>query len=126
MISAMSKTILVVDDDNLIRKSLAQTLTAAGFAVTEAENGKTGLAQALAGHPDVVVTDVRMPELDGLQMVEQLRKDEWGKQVPVIILSTDESTASINQALSSGVTVYLSKTTLSPDQLAEQIQQALS
>lgn len=121
----MSKTILVVDDDSLIRKSLTQTLSEAGFGVAEAANGKAGLDQALASHPDLVVTDIKMPELDGLQMVEQLRQDAWGKQVPVIILSTDDSTSSVNQALTAGVTVYLSKVTLSPDQITEQIKRSL-
>lgn len=125
MISLMSKTILVVDDDNLIRKSLAQALTEAGLTVVEAPNGKAGLDQALSSHPDMVVTDVRMPELDGLAMVEKLRADDWGKQVPIIVLTTDDSTASVNQALSAGVTTYLSKSSLSPDQIAAQIVSVL-
>lgn len=121
----MSKSILVVDDDNLVRKTLAESLTAAGYTVTEAVNGQDGLTKIQQLRPDLVVSDVRMPELDGLQMVQKLRAEEWGKQVPIIILSTDDNTASINQALSSGVTVYLSKTTLSPDEITEQIKQAL-
>lgn len=119
------KKILLVDDDNLIRKSLAEALTQAGYAVEEAPDGKAGLAKAMASHPDLVVSDVRMPELDGLQMVDQLRTDDWGKQVPVIILSTDDNTTSINQALVAGVTLYLSKTTATPDSLAAQITAAL-
>ncbi len=121
----MSKTILVIDDDSLVRASLKETLTAAGFQVEVAEDGEQGLAKALALHPDLLISDVRMPGLDGLQMVQKLRADEWGKQAPVIILSTDDKTTSINQALTNGVTQYLSKTMLSPDQIAEQVKQSL-
>lgn len=121
----MTKTILVIDDDNLVLVSLGEALTTAGFHVEVAEDGESGLAKALALHPNLIITDIRMPGLDGLQMVEKLRADEWGKQAPVIILSTDDKTTSVNQALVNGVTQYLSKTMLSPDQIAEQIKQSL-
>jgi len=121
----MSKKILVVDDDTLVRKSLGQALEAAGFTVEEAQNGKAGLDLALRSHPDLIVSDIRMPEMDGLEMIEKLRADDWGKQAPVIVLSTDDTATSVNQALTSGVTTYLSKTALSPDQIAAQITTAL-
>ncbi len=121
----MGKKILVVDDDNLIRQSLSQALTQAGNTVEEAADGKQGLNKALAGHPDLIVADVRMPEMDGLTMVEKLRADAWGKTVPVVMLSTDESTGSINQALVAGVTVYISKSGSTPDAVAQQISAAL-
>ncbi len=121
----MNKKILVVDDENLVRKSLAKSLSLAGYDVDEAVDGKEGLEKALAGHPDLIISDIRMPELDGLQMLDRLRVDEWGKQVPVIILSSDETTSSVNQALVAGVTVYLSKNTLNPDTITQQIKAAL-
>ena len=121
----MSKKILVIDDDSLVRKSLAQALSTAGYTVDDAVNGKAGLDKALSTHPDLIVSDIRMPEMDGLEMIEQLRTDDWGKKVPVIILSTDEATTSVNQAMAAGVTIYLSKTALSPDQIAAQITTAL-
>lgn len=121
----MGKKILIIDDDNLVRKSLGQVLGEAGYGVDEAADGQTGLDKAIATHPDVIICDIRMPGLDGLQMVERLRQDPWGKHVPVVILSTDDSATSLNQALTAGVTVYLSKSSLSPDQIAEQLKQAL-
>ncbi len=101
--------VLIVDDDALTRQTLAGMLRAKGLEVAEATNGKEGLAAAVTGKPALVVTDVRMPEMDGLQMVEELRKDPAGKDIPVIVLSNDEKTDTLNQALESGVTVYLSK-----------------
>lgn len=118
----MSKTILVIDDDKLIREGLVALLKSAGQSVIEAENGKLGLDAAVTSHPDLIVTDVRMPEMDGLQMIEALRADEWGKTVPVVILTNDETSDSINQALQSGVTTYLPKN-LDPTSLSQQILQ---
>lgn len=124
MIHTMSKTILVIDDDKLIREGLVAMLKNAGQNVLEASNGKEGLDSALEQKPDLVVTDVRMPEMTGLEMITQLRTNEWGQKVPVIILTNDESNDSINQALESGVTMYLPKSS-DPNTLLEQILQMI-
>lgn len=120
----MSKTILVIDDDKLIRAGLVVLLKNSGQTVLEANNGKEGLDIALAEHPDLVVTDVRMPQMTGLEMIEALRSDEWGKSVPVIILTNDESNDSINKALQSGVTTYFPKS-LDPLTLSQQVLQTV-
>jgi|SRR5580765_1603136 len=121
----MSKSVLVVEDDNLARKSLVTLLIEKGIVVHEAINGKVGLEQALTKKPDLVLTDIRMPEMDGLTMIQELRKDEWGKQVPVIVLTTDETTTTVNEALKAGITVYLPKMTLDPGTITDQVITAL-
>lgn len=121
----MNKTVLLVDDDKLVRESLARVLTEKGLTVLEAINGKEGLEKALAGGVDLVVTDVIMPEVDGLAMLGSLREDVNGKEIPAIILSNDEQTETLNQAMQAGVTVYLSKASLDADALADQILIAL-
>jgi len=121
----MSKSVLVVEDDNLTRKSLVNLLIEKGLVVHEAVNGKVGVEQALAKKPDLILTDVRMPEMDGLAMIEEIRKDEWGKNVPVIILTTDETTTTVNSALKAGITTYLPKMTLDPGTIADQVVTAL-
>ena len=117
----MSKTILVVDDDKLIREGLTVMLRAENYTVLEAENGKQGLELALAEKPALILTDFRMPEMDGAAMLSALRSDEWGATVPVFVLSNDDTTNSINAALQSGVTQYLDKLTLDHDALRQQI-----
>ncbi len=119
----MSKTILVVDDDKLIREGLSALLKNAGQIVLEAADGKEGLAVALEQHPDLVVSDVRMPKMTGLEMVDALREDEWGKHVPIVMLTNDDTNDSVNHALQAGVTVYLAKN-LDPVALTGQILQA--
>lgn len=120
----MSKTILVVDDDKLIREGLSALLKNAGQTVLEAVDGKEGLAAALANHPDLIVSDVRMPNMTGLEMLDAIRADSWGKDIPVVILTNDESSDSVNHALQAGVTVYLAKN-LDPGTLTQQILQAV-
>lgn len=121
----MNKTILIVDDNELVRKSLAATLISNALNVETASNGKEGLDKALKLHPDLVITDIRMPQLDGLEMIEKIRADEWGKKVPVLVMTVDEDTESINKALLAGVTVYISKNVTDPAAIAEQIKTAL-
>ncbi len=121
----MNKTVLLVDDDKLVRESLARVLAEKGLTVQEAANGKEGLEKALAGQVDLVVTDVIMPEVDGLTMLAKLREDSKGKEIPAIILTNDEQTETLNQAMQTGVTTYLSKVSLDAEALSEQILVAL-
>lgn len=118
--------ILIVDDDKLIRDGLVDLLDSEQYHVETAENGKAGLDKALKLHPRLIVSDVKMPEMTGPEMIEALRKDQdWGKNVPVIILTNDETADTINDTLTAGVTVYLSKTTAQPTEIVEQIKSAL-
>ncbi len=112
--------ILVVDDDNIMRAGVAAMLKNANQDVLEASDGDAGLAAAIKEKPDLIVTDIRMPHMSGLEMLEELRKDEWGKTVPVIILTGDESNETINQALESGITSYFAKSS-DPATLQQQI-----
>jgi two-component system chemotaxis response regulator CheY len=117
----MSKKILIVDDDNLIRKSLGAALQAKGYEIVEAANGQEGLDKALELVPDLVIADVRMPEMDGFTMIEKLREDPKGQDLKVIILSTDDQTTSVNQAMQAGVNVYLDKINFDPQSIADQV-----
>ena len=121
----MSKTILIVDDNELVRKSLAAALVSNETAVITAANGKEGLKEASENHPDLIVTDVHMPELDGLAMIDKIRAEEWGKKVPILIMTIDEEAESINKALAAGVTVYISKNVSDPASIVDQIKTAL-
>jgi CheY-like chemotaxis protein len=81
------KTILVVEDDASMRRALKAKLTHEGFDVVEAVNGEEGLSLALSGHPDLILLDILMPKMTGEEMLRELRKDEWGGNVPVILLT---------------------------------------
>ncbi len=119
------KTLLVVDDDKLLCDGLSAVLRRAGHNVLQADNGQAGLDAYLQNKPDLVVTDIHMPVMDGLQMLSQIRADDDGAQVPAIILSNDDSAETLNGALEAGVTVYLSKNSLDPAELVSQVEIAL-
>lgn len=121
----MGKIVLLVEDDDLIRGGLSRALQDKGLDVIEAVNGSEGLEKALSDGADLIVTDVIMPEKDGLQMLAELRADDRTKDIPAIILSNDEATDSLNKAMEAGVSMYLSKTAFDADSIAEQIIVAL-
>lgn len=98
--------ILVIDDEHEIRRMLQVALSAHGYAVAEAPSGKEGLNQALIFHPDLVILDLGLPDLDGMEVVHSLR--EWSR-VPVIILSVRERESDKIDALDAGADDYLTK-----------------
>ena len=99
--------ILIVDDNKLVRTLLAQVLREAGYEVEEAEDGHKAFALAKAHHPDLVVTDFYMPELDGAELVRLMRSDPKLKGVPVVGLAG--TTDSERKLLEAGVNTYLPK-----------------
>ena len=94
----MSHTILVVEDTSDTRRLVKTMLTLEGYTVYEAADGKEGLAQAQGMHPDMIVTDIRMPEMSGIEMVTRIRQDQTFAKTPILVLSAfgDEITNAIN------------------------------
>ncbi|MET7909651.1 response regulator transcription factor [Streptomyces avermitilis] len=99
--------VLVIDDDAAIRRSLARGLRLSGFTVDVADGGRTGLAEARAGHPDIIVLDISMPDLNGIDVCQALRDD--GNDVPVLMLSALDETADRVAGLQVGGDDYLVK-----------------
>lgn len=100
------RRVLVIDDDENIRSSLKRALSYAGFAVEVAENGEAGLRQALAAPPDVVILDVMMPGLDGLEVCRRLRS---GGDVPILMLTARDEVPDRVTGLEAGADDYLIK-----------------
>ncbi len=81
------KTILVVDDEASMRKSIIVALNARGYKTMEAEDGMEGLALAAAEQPDIIISDVNMDNMNGFMMVEQLRDNPDTASIPVIMMT---------------------------------------
>lgn len=104
--STNQPTVLVIDDEAQIRKFLRISLLAQGYKVLEGANGGDGLAQAALAKPDLVVLDLGLPDMDGQQVLRELR--EWS-QVPVLVLSVRASEGEKVLALDGGANDYVTK-----------------
>ena len=100
-------TVLIVDDDAVLRRSLARALRLAGFRTDVAEGGRDALARIAAGRPDVVVLDVSMPDLSGTEVCRRLRAG--GNEVPVVMLSALDEADDRISGLQAGADDYLVK-----------------
>jgi DNA-binding response OmpR family regulator len=87
---ASKKEILVVEDDLTLLRALSDELIGEGFRVIDAKDGEVAYKTAIEKHPDLILLDIMLPSLDGFSVMERLRRDEWGKNVPIIILTALE------------------------------------
>jgi two-component system KDP operon response regulator KdpE len=101
-----SARILVVDDEPAIRRFLRVSLTARGYTIYEAADGESALQAVFSHRPDLLILDLGLPDLDGVQVTRSLR--EW-TQIPIIILSVREQEADKISALDAGADDYLTK-----------------
>jgi len=98
--------ILVVDDEKQIRRVLRTALAGDGYAVAEAASGREGLSQTALFHPDLVILDLGLPDLEGTEVIRRLR--EW-TQTPIIVLSVREQEDDKIEALDAGADDYVTK-----------------
>lgn len=82
-----NKKILIVEDETSLLEALSTKLEGVGFSILQAKDGVLGLSVALKNHPDIIILDILLPAMDGLTMLDNLRKDAWGKNAKVIILT---------------------------------------
>lgn len=121
----MPSTVLVVEDESAMRQALHDKLSLAGFTVTRAANGAAGLELALRDHPDLILTDILMPRMHGLDMIERLRLDDWGRNVPIIILSNLNDMAYEAKAVELRVPVFVIKSDIKLEDLLQLIHKQL-
>jgi CheY-like chemotaxis protein len=118
--------ILVIEDDEDTRELLRRTAEREGWIATEAQNGLVGLNKLAQEQPDLILLDLMMPEMDGLQFLAEMRRhDEW-RNIPVIVVTAKSLTDEERQWLSQGVERILQKADYRPDFLVEEIRQILA
>jgi two-component system chemotaxis response regulator CheY len=106
---AMVLTVLTVDDSRTMRDMLKHSLVAAGFRVLQAEDGIDGLEVLKTETPDVVVTDINMPRLDGFGFIEAVRRDTERRAMPVLVLTTEADAEKKKRAKDAGATGWIVK-----------------
>ncbi|OHA79474.1 MAG: hypothetical protein A2747_01065 [Candidatus Yonathbacteria bacterium RIFCSPHIGHO2_01_FULL_44_41] len=116
------KIILVVEDEDPMQLVLRDILTVEGYVVLEAKNGIEGLEIAFREHPDLILLDILMPKMDGLEMLKKLREDEWGKKVPVIVLTNLSDNEDVAKAVEEDVFEYFVKTDIKIAEVIERIR----
>src|ERR1035437_2071090 len=103
------KKILIVEDDRVLLNLMNEQFSAEGFEVLTALNGKDGLDAALKMHPDLILVDILMPIMDGMEMTEKLREDTWRKNAKIIVLTNLNSEDKVAKFLEKGAYDYLIK-----------------
>jgi len=116
--------ILIVDDDETMVDVLSMRLTSQGFTTIAAENGQQALRRAQAELPDLIVLDLRLPDVDGFELCQQLVDDELTSEIPVIIVSGLESPDVLRRSRAAGCHFFVSKP-YDPNALLTLIQRAL-
>lgn len=117
--------IAIIEDAQAISQMYRIKFEDAGYEVETAENGKTGLALVLKSQPDVILLDIMLPELNGNEVLEELRKTSWGKKVKVIVV-TNLDKAQIPKSLSKlNVDRYVVKAHTTPALLLKTVKEIL-
>ncbi|PPQ36119.1 two-component system, chemotaxis family, response regulator CheY [Rhodoblastus acidophilus] len=105
----MTANILTVDDSASMRMTTRLALSGAGYAVTEAVDGLDGLDKAKTRRFDAIITDINMPRMDGLKMIEEVRRLSTQVGVPIVFLTTESDAGMKARAKAAGATAWLTK-----------------
>lgn len=105
----MSLKILAVDDSLTMREMLRQTLTEAGFDVVLAEDGLDALDRLPGADPDLILTDLNMPKMDGFGLIDAVRKGDISSRVPILVLTTESAATLKDRARQAGATGWITK-----------------
>lgn len=122
----MAKKILLVDDDMFIRDLYEELLRDEGYEMTTAKDGQEGLDKIRAGKFDLILLDVMMPKVDGLNLLKQLTNEEKKNNGPVILLTNLANDPIIKQAMELGAKNYLLKSDITPDVLLAEVRRNLT
>lgn len=101
--------VLIVDDDPIIRKLLGHYLDVSGYDILYASNGLEALDTLVRNEVNLVLTDLNMPYMDGIELVKHMREDERLRKIPVLMVTTESDKKTMEVALKTGVNGYLIK-----------------
>jgi CheY-like chemotaxis protein len=119
------KKILFIEDESALQKTFGDLLGNKGHRVISALDGEIGLALAKREKPDLILLDIVLPKINGLEVLAKLKEDPETKAIPVILLTNLEGMSNIGKALELGATTYLVKAQYSLNEVIEKIEKAL-
>lgn len=119
--------VLVIDDKKLSRDPIVSELKNNNFEILEAEDGEVGIMSSFYDHPDLILLDIVMPKMDGVGVMEKLRSDPWGKNVPLIILTSEDTSEKLLEAIEKfSPAFYLVKDKVNPSIIVQKVKEALN
>jgi len=117
--------IAIIEDDAVISQMYRMKFESDGFDVQLATNGTRGVALVEHFSPDIILMDLQMPEMDGATALSEIRKNTWGKDVPVIILTNMGEEEAPKSLKTLGIHSYIVKAELTPRQVVQRVKDAL-
>ena len=120
----MAKTIITVDDSASVRQMVSFTLKGAGYTVIEASDGKDALAKLTGNKADMVITDLNMPNMNGIELIKALRANPSYKFVPIVLLTTESQDTKKQEGKAAGATGWIVKP-FKPEQLLSVVKKVL-
>lgn len=115
------KKIIIVEDEEILKNLLHKKLTAEGYQVDVAEDGEEGLSKIRADKPDLILLDIIMPKMNGIEMLEEMVKDDLLKDIPVIVVSNSGQPVEIDRAQKLGARDWLVKTEFEPQEVIDKV-----
>ncbi len=117
--------ILIVEDDPFLLKMYSKKFQVEGFDVQTAVDGQAGLAKIKSFMPDLVLMDIMMPKLNGIQVIEKAKADPVIKDIPILVLTNLSSTEDAGTAVKTGAVDYMIKSDFIPSQVIDKVKQLL-
>jgi len=122
----MAAKILIIEDDRYISKMYQLKLSLDGFDVQVADNGRIGVDKVKEFKPDIILTDILMPELDGFEVIKMVKADEESKSTPILIMSNLGQEDHIQKGLELGALGYIVKSQYTPSKVVDKIKEILA
>jgi len=120
----MSKTVLIIEDDKVLAEMYKDKFTLSGFSVTVASDGQEGLDLAISSEPNLILLDLALPKIKGTDVLGALRTTNWGKTVPIIVLTNLNVDGKILEAITKYNPVYcLLKANTTPEEVLEKAKE---
>ncbi len=118
----MGKKILIVEDEVPLLNAMTIKLNKEGYEVLQARDGKEGYDIAVAGKPDLIISDILMPNMDGIEMLKMIRDQDWGVSMPIILLTNFNDATHVQSALENQVFDYLVKSNWKLQDLVDKVR----
>ncbi len=114
-------TILIADDREEFRKIYGDRLSFAGYNILEAQNGEEALKILEDKHPDLIISDINMPRMDGYQLIANIKAKDEIKNIPILVMSVFDQSEHLKKAVDLGAIDYLVKGTNTPNAVVEKV-----